>query len=175
MRQADGRKDPLVQRLQALHNEAGRLKHGAYFIEGAELVRRAMDFGASLEAILLTPAFARTEEGAHLLDKAAAGRVESCAVSPGLLASVLGAKPTPDCVAILVRRTVSIAEAVGGSNALVQMVENGESADNLGMLMRTVDAAGATGVILAGATVDPFNRRTVRGSRGAVFTMPVCG
>ena len=46
--------------------------------------------------------------------------------------------------------------------------------DNLGMLLRSTDAVGADGVILAGDTTDPFARRVVRGSRGAVFTIHLC-
>ena len=163
-----------MQQLYALHSEAGRLKRASFFVEGAELVRRAMDFGAAVEAVVLTTGFAKTDEGAHLLDKTAAADVKAYSASAGLLASVLGAKPTPQCVAVLSRKTVSLAEATGSRNTLVQMVETGESADNLGMLLRTADAAGVDAVILAAGTIDPFNRRTVRASRGAVFTLPIC-
>ena len=45
--------------------------------------------------------------------------------------------------------------------------------DNLGMLLRSAEAAGVSGVVLAAGTVDPFGRRVVRGSRGAVFTVPI--
>ncbi len=54
------------------------------------------------------------------------------------------------------------------------MVESCENADNLGMLLRSTDAAGISSVILTENTVDPFCRRSVRGSRGAVFTVPIC-
>ena len=54
------------------------------------------------------------------------------------------------------------------------MVEHGENADNLGMLLRSADAAGASSVVLAAGTTDPFSRRAVRGSRGAVFSLPIC-
>ena len=174
MKPVAGRKDPLMLRLSALHCEAGRLKHGSYFIEGAELVRRAVDFGAEIEAVVLTTGFAKTDEGAHLLDKTEGAGARAYSASAGLLSSVLGAKPIPHCLAVVARRTISLAEAAGSPNTLVQMVESGESADNLGMLLRTADAAGVDSVVLAADTIEPFNRRTVRGSRGAVFTLPIC-
>ena len=44
---------------------------------------------------------------------------------------------------------------------------------NLGTIIRTVDAAGAKGVILIGETTDPFSLETVRATMGSVFAVPV--
>ncbi len=44
---------------------------------------------------------------------------------------------------------------------------------NLGTIIRTADAAGASGIILVGETTDPFSLETVRATMGSVFAMPV--
>jgi hypothetical protein len=44
---------------------------------------------------------------------------------------------------------------------------------NLGTIIRTADAAGASGVILIGETVDPFSTETVRATMGSVFAVPL--
>jgi len=44
---------------------------------------------------------------------------------------------------------------------------------NLGTIIRTADAAGASGVILVGDTTDPFSLETVRATMGSVFAVPV--
>jgi TrmH family RNA methyltransferase len=44
---------------------------------------------------------------------------------------------------------------------------------NLGTLIRSAEAAGATGVVLVGSTVDPWSPKTVRASAGAIFHVPV--
>jgi TrmH family RNA methyltransferase len=44
---------------------------------------------------------------------------------------------------------------------------------NLGTLVRSAEAAGATGVVLVGNTVDPWSPKTVRASAGAIFHVPV--
>ena len=44
---------------------------------------------------------------------------------------------------------------------------------NMGTLMRSAEAAGARGVVLVGATVDPWSPKVVRASAGAVFHVPV--
>jgi TrmH family RNA methyltransferase len=44
---------------------------------------------------------------------------------------------------------------------------------NAGTVIRTADAAGANGVVLAGSSVDAYNRKTVRASAGSLFHLPV--
>ena len=44
---------------------------------------------------------------------------------------------------------------------------------NLGTLVRSAEAAGATGVVLVGNSVDPWSPKTVRASAGAIFHVPV--
>jgi TrmH family RNA methyltransferase len=174
MEKIDSQKHPVIALLREITTEDGRRRAGRFFAEGEELSRRAFDYGGSVEALVLTDRFAGTEEAADVLERAAsAGAAVYCA-SEGLIAKTLGAKPTPACIAIALRKVASISEALSGRAPLVQMVENGDNADNLGMLLRSTDAAGVSGVILSGETTDPFARRVVRGSRGAIFTLPIC-
>jgi TrmH family RNA methyltransferase len=44
---------------------------------------------------------------------------------------------------------------------------------NLGTIVRTVDAVGASGVILIGNCCDPYARESVRATMGSVFAVPL--
>jgi TrmH family RNA methyltransferase len=44
---------------------------------------------------------------------------------------------------------------------------------NAGTVIRTADAAGADGVVLAGTSVDAYNPKTVRASVGSLFHLPI--
>ena len=44
---------------------------------------------------------------------------------------------------------------------------------NLGTILRSAEAMGASGVVLGSGTVDPFNPKVVRASAGALFHVPV--
>ncbi len=44
---------------------------------------------------------------------------------------------------------------------------------NAGTVIRTADAAGASGVVLAGQSVDPYNDKTVRATVGSLWHLPV--
>lgn len=44
---------------------------------------------------------------------------------------------------------------------------------NAGTIIRTADASGAAGVVLAGNSVDPYNDKTVRATVGSLFHLPI--
>jgi tRNA G18 (ribose-2'-O)-methylase SpoU len=48
-------------------------------------------------------------------------------------------------------------------------------AENLGQIIRSCAALGVAGLLLGGGTIDPFYRRVVRVSMGALFTLPLAG
>lgn len=169
-----GQKDPIVQLLRELVGEDGRRRNARFLVEGEELVRRAFDYGGKVDSLILTERFAASRESEELLNRASLAEADAYSTTEGLLAKILEAKPTPECLAIVERRVTAIADVLATASPLLMMVEHGDNADNLGMLLRSTDAAGVDGAILAADTTDPFSRRVVRGSRGAVFTVPIC-
>lgn len=160
--------------LRDLVGEDGRRRSNRFFAEGEELVRRAFDYGGGVESVIFADKYAACPEAEALLERAAYAQVEAYQCTEGLIAKILDAKPTPECLAIVERKVASLSDLFDDECPLVQMVECCENADNLGMLLRSTDAAGVTGVVLTADTTDPFSRRVVRGSRGAVFTVPIC-
>lgn len=174
MKNVTGQKDPIIRLLRTLTTEDGRAREGRFFAEGEELALRAFDFGANAESVILSERFAALPEAEAVTEKARRAETDIYVASSGLIGKILDAKPTPDCIAICERKVAALEDVFAGDCPLVQMVESCELADNLGMLLRSTDAAGVSGVVMSGETGDPFGRRVVRGSRGAVFTVPIC-
>lgn len=173
IQRVSGQKDPVIRLLRELQTEDGRRRNNRYFIEEREIIRRAFDFGGAVESLIITDRYQPSPEADELMERAAYARVEVYGSTEGLISKILDAKPVPDCMAIIERHVVPLSGIFESECPLVVMVENCENADNLGMLLRSTDAAGVTGVVLAAGTTDPFSRRVARGSRGAVFTVPL--
>lgn len=57
--------------------------------------------------------------------------------------------------------------------SLLVAIDGVSSAENVGVLMRTAAAFGATGFLKGEASASPYLRRAVRGSMGAVLRLPV--
>jgi len=59
------------------------------------------------------------------------------------------------------------------SSRLVAICSDVRDPGNAGTIIRTADAAGADGVVLAGSSVDAYNPKTVRASAGSLFHLPL--
>lgn len=70
------------------------------------------------------------------------------------------------------RRT--LADLPTASPPLYAIIEGVEKPGNLGAILRTADAAGATGVIVSAGATDIHNPNVLRASLGAFFTVPLC-
>lgn len=172
MRNADGQKDPLIKLIRELQTQEGRISNSLFFAEGDELSRRAFEYGGNVRTLLLTEKYADSSSGKELLETAFERNTECVVCTSGLLGKILDAKPVPECLVVVERIDIGLRQALE-YNKFILMIEACENSDNLGMLLRCADAAGVDSVVLAGDCVEPFNRKTVRGSRGAVFTVPI--
>lgn len=174
LKKIDGQKHFLMKLLADIQNEDGRVRNRLFFAEGREMALRAFNFGAEFHALLLAREFAGDPDASRVLKEAGDNGVDVYCAGSGLIGKVLKSKPVPRCIAILKRKVCRLSDVFSNGSSLVVGVEHGENADNLGMLLRSAEAANVDAVVLAADTVDPFNRRTVRGSRGAVFSLRIC-
>ena len=74
------------------------------------------------------------------------------------------------------RRTARAGDADGCSRRpppLVVVALDVQDPGNLGAIVRVAEAAGATGVVAAGACADPFGWKALRGSMGSALRLPV--
>jgi RNA methyltransferase, TrmH family len=85
--------------------------------------------------------------------------------------SALAGTVTPQGIVTVCRfLDVPLEEALTGDVAAI--CADVRDPGNAGTLIRTADAAGAGGVVLAGRSVDPYNDKTVRASVGSLFHVP---
>jgi RNA methyltransferase, TrmH family len=74
----------------------------------------------------------------------------------------------------IARRTLpSLADALASANALVVVAHDVQDPGNVGGIMRTAEAAGATAFIATAATADPLGWKALRGSMGSALRLPV--
>ena len=60
-----------------------------------------------------------------------------------------------------------------GAGPLVVIAVDVQDPGNLGAIVRVAEAAGATGVVAAGASADPFGWKALRGSMGSALRLPI--
>jgi RNA methyltransferase, TrmH family len=165
------RKNPLAQRARAVRD--GREKE-LVFVEGVRLSGEALRASVAFEAVMYTRALTEDERGSALLK----GLREVCqhtyAVSEDVLESVSDTK-TPQGVVALVRRPPTGSERIeqAAGVPLVVIMHQANNPLNAGAVLRVAEAAGATGVILTKNSTDPLSPRSLRGSMGSAFRLPL--
>jgi TrmH family RNA methyltransferase len=168
-----GRRDAVVELLRDLAHGAGRDRRGRFVVEGTTLVARAIAGGLPVETLVHRTELPRDPSGAALLEAARAAGVPCWRASDGLLGTLTATRPLPDVVAAVHLRLRDASELTAARARVVLVAEDVQNPDNLGMVLRTADAAGVDAVVIAGAPTDPTHRNCVRAARGAVGRIPI--
>ncbi|MBR6223716.1 MAG: RNA methyltransferase [Lachnospiraceae bacterium] len=81
---------------------------------------------------------------------------------------------TPQGVLALVKMKDRTVDSLisGEKTPLLVILENLQDPGNLGTILRTAEAAGATGIIMSKDTVDIYNPKVVRATMGSIFRVP---
>jgi len=168
-----GKRDAVVELLRDLAQPAGRERHRRFVVEGPTLVERAIAGGLPVESLVHRSDLLRDPAGVALLDGARAAGIACWRASDGLLGTLTATRPLPDALAAVHLRLRDAAELTPARARSVLVAENVQNPDNLGMVLRTADAAGVHAVVVAGAPTDPLHRNCVRAARGAVGRLPI--
>jgi TrmH family RNA methyltransferase len=165
-----GRHHALVKLCRELAR--GVRSDGRVLLDGAHLVVDALTAGATLECVLATraaldaePDLARAMTRVHGLTAYEASDSVIDAASP--------ARTPSGVVAIAKWTPVRIPDLFDVSPALVVALDGVQDPGNVGGVIRSADALGATGVVAAGPSADPGNWKALRGSMGSIFRLPV--
>ncbi len=170
MAEALGASHAHVRRLRRLGRHRGdRREQGACVLEGPDLISAARESGHGLEMLFV--ASGRRESFVALIDDVILSGVPVVEVDPAVLARVAPAVTPQPIVAIASWPLVALdAVALRG---LVVVAHDLRDPGNAGTIIRSADAAGATGVVFSGDSVDPTNPKVLRASAGSIFHIPV--
>lgn len=140
-------------------------------LEGPDLVLAALDMSIEFEAIYVDVKEFSSVDVAALRSRAVARGVRVYSLAPGVLERIADAA-TPQPVLGAIRLPLARVEDIACAG-LVLVLHNVRDPGNAGTLIRSADAAGATGVVFTGQSVDPFNPKTLRATAGSIFHIPV--
>jgi RNA methyltransferase, TrmH family len=145
------------------------------FVEGLRLCEEALSSGLTIEAVIFSDELARKERAARLLQELGNVCDRLVSVSEKLLESISYTR-TPQGIVLLAGRP-RMGEAAFTSNQpaapLLVVLHGINNPVNVGAILRTAEAAGATGIITTLQTSDPFSPKALRGAMGSAFRLPI--
>ncbi|MBO0771230.1 MAG: RNA methyltransferase [Actinobacteria bacterium] len=164
-------RSPRVKAARQLAKRALRQRSRLFLAEGPQAVAQALTVPGVVRQVFLTaPARARHP---GLVAGALAQGADVQAVSGEVMAELAQTITPQGVLAVCGFVDVPLPELARAGHRLVAVLANVRDPGNAGTVLRTADAAGADGVIFAGASVDPYNSKCVRASAGSLFHLPV--
>ena len=174
-----GKNNPLVKELRRAFHRGELTGEGDCAIEGVRILEEAIRSGLKCRAVFFSES---AETRANRILPQIGSNVETLALPDAMFSAVVPSE-TPQGVAALVKMPqVALDEVLAsqplkaakvGASRLFVVVVGLQDPGNLGTLIRSAEAFGAAGVILAGPNVSPFNSKAVRASAGSIFRVPV--
>ena len=152
-----------VKQLRAAFAGQARLASGLVAIEGDHLLEEALRSGQVLKSIFLS-------EDRALPTYLPRG-VETIVLAKDVFASCVETLSPQGIAALLVPPVASVEQMLTGTPLLLIAVGL-QDPGNLGTLIRSAEAFGATGVLITPGTVSPWNQKSIRASAGSVFRVP---
>jgi TrmH family RNA methyltransferase len=164
------RANPRVKQLRAAFGGNAKLSGGLVAIEGEHLLQEAMRSGLVFKTIFLS----QRRDAPEWIP----GNVERMELSEEVFASAVDTRSPQGIAALLVPPVWSMGDAcppsaAGGKAPLLLIAAGVQDPGNLGTLIRSAEAFGATGVLTTAGTVDEWNQKALRASAGSVFRVPV--
>jgi TrmH family RNA methyltransferase len=169
----------IISRDNSLLRQARAVRDGKVeeliFIEGLRLAEEALRSNLNIEAVIVSDQLAQKEKAESLIEELGQVSQRIASVSEKLLESISYTK-TPQGIVLLASRPETSKEHLAMNNreaSLIVLMHRINNPVNVGAILRTAEAAGATGAIATQNTADPFSPKSLRGAMGSAFRLPV--
>ena len=162
-----------VKRVVKLRSRRHRDRECRFVIEGFRELESAWCVGFPVEEVFYCEQhFAARGERELIVGLRETGAV--CEATNAAVFAKLSYRHTPDgLLAVAAMPELTLNRLDVPENSLWLVATNIEKPGNLGAMLRTADAAGVSGVLVADPATDPFNPNVVRASVGTLFSLPL--
>lgn len=164
--------NPRVKQWSQLLNKKGRDQSGLFLLEGIHLTLEALNSDAELQTILYSLERDLPAELQAYVEQPGS-MVEWIGVSEAILSKCTETPAPQGVVGICKKLGTTAEELLRDPEALLVALDGVQDPGNLGTIIRSADAVGATGVLLGRGTVDLYNPKTIRSTMGSLFHIPV--
>ncbi len=165
--------NPIIKDIRALSQKKNRDESGTFLAEGLKLVIDAFEQGWNIRTLI----YAKAARGKQIVEEVAAKTVARgglvLEVSEKVLTAITRRDNPQSVIAVFEQKLTPLSAIRPAEGETWVALDRVRDPGNLGTIIRTADAAGASGIILIGETVDPFSMEAVRATMGSVFSVPL--
>ncbi|MBL8573997.1 MAG: RNA methyltransferase [Hyphomicrobiaceae bacterium] len=165
--------NPVIKDIRALAMKKERERTGLFTAEGLKLVTDAIDSGWDIRQLVHSVKVRDQTMVRRTIAAAQARGALVLEVTDAVLEKIARRDNPQMVIGVFAQRWLRLADLDPARQTLVIALEGVKDPGNLGTVVRTADAVGASAVVLIGETTDPFGTEAVRASMGSIFARPL--
>jgi RNA methyltransferase, TrmH family len=167
--------NPRVKEWSKLTERKHREREGKFLLEGIHLVEEALRAGWPLTYVAFDAGDGMPGELAAIADSLDSGSPGPLwvPVSPEVIAKCSSTETPQPVFAIAEKQYLTPDKLFDNETGLVAVLDGVQDPGNVGTIVRSAAACGATAVVLGRGTADLYNAKTIRATMGALFHVPV--
>jgi RNA methyltransferase, TrmH family len=171
--QLTSRDNPLLKSIRLIVSGSPRAPEQLVVAEGVRVLEEVNSAGCEITAAVFSEHFGAEEREKKLLDLWLSKGIPSYVINERLFQTISGVQTPQGAIALVRMPKLSLHNSIPAHNALVLCACEVQDPGNLGTLIRTAAAAGASLVCTSKGTVSARNPKALRSSAGAFFRIPV--
>jgi RNA methyltransferase, TrmH family len=165
--------NPKIKQARALRQRKQRDAAGLFLVEGLFHIGEALAAQAALDALFYAPELLDSDFARQLIERALAESVACYETTAEILASLAEKENPQGVIAVARQQRVKLADLTPQNFPWGAAIVAPQDPGNVGTILRTIDAVGASGLILLDSGVDPYHPTAVRASLGSIFWYPI--
>jgi len=173
MERITSRQNPIVKRFRELSRARGGPRDAEVLLDGAHLVHEALVAGVTVEMAAFADRQMTAGETADIAAAVARGGGRVISVSDRVLAAISPVQHPSGVVAIGRAPAARLDDVFAAAPQLIAVLAGLQDPGNVGAIVRTAAACGATGLVAIEGTANPFGWKALRGAMGGTFRLPV--
>ena len=161
----------LLSLARDLRRRKAREREGVFVVEGIRAVEELLRSKLSINGLLVAPKLIDSPRGVSLLTAARSRGLEVAEVDEKEFRSAAETE-SPQGIIAIARIPERSLETVGANASRILLLDAVQDPGNVGTIIRTAAALGASATIALPGTVDVWNAKVVRSAMGAHFHHP---
>ncbi|MCU1312072.1 MAG: tRNA/rRNA methyltransferase (SpoU) [Candidatus Angelobacter sp.] len=170
LRPVQSRQNPTIKSLRRAFSHGELTEDGCCAIESVKIVEEAIRSNLRFHAIVFSESGAASKISEKLLAELPAN-IEALVVPDDVFKSAVDTESPQGVAALVFPPGFEISEVIA-PGSLVVVAAGIQDPGNLGTIVRSAEAFGASGIILGEQTVSRFNAKAIRASAGSLFRLP---
>lgn len=173
------RSNPKIKQARSLRQSKARKETGLFVIEGIRPVGEAFEAGATISTIFYAPDDLKSGYAHDLLKQATSQGIQVFTTTRQVFDSIAEKENPQGILAVVHQSKKSLPDLEPQNFAWGVALVDPQDPGNVGTILRTIDAVGASGLLLLSSeigysgVVDVYHPNSIRASMGALFWHPV--